>query len=134
MKIVSTAPNPLFYYGHQRQQRTDLAMVECLSFRHLPLDIHGCFVSEDTDLQLRAILRGVTLDPGFRRDDVAVYVFRCDWLLGYSEVASHWLRELLIAPNWHTFRGFSMAMTKSLLAPLSPGVRRYKKSEGENQR
>jgi len=44
---------------------------------------------------------------------------------GYAEVASHWLRELLLSPSMYTFTGFLIALTKALFAPILPGVRRH---------
>ena len=107
--------------------------------RQFLLDMRGYlggFVSEDTDLWLRAMRRGASM----RNLPDALLRYRIHEnqsiasRFGYAEVASHWLRELLIAPSWYTFRGFSMAMAKSLLVPLLPGVRRYRKSKAENQR
>ena len=89
----------------------------------------GGFVSEDTDLWLRALRNNASM----RNLPVALLRYRThkDQSIasrtGYAEVAGHWLRELLIAPNWYTIRGFSLALAKALLAPILPGMRRYQK-------
>lgn len=107
--------------------------------RQFLLDMRGYlggFVSEDTDLWLRAMRRGASM----RNLPDALLRYRIHEnqsitsRLGYAEVASHWLREFLIAPSWYTFRGFAIAMAKSLLVPLLPGVRRYRKSKAGSQR
>lgn len=48
-----------------------------------------------------------------------------------QDVVVLWLRELVMAPSWFGFRGFVLALTKALVAPLLPGVRRYRKPAKE---
>lgn len=107
--------------------------------RQFLLDMRGYlggFVSEDTDLWLRAMRRGANMKNlpdallRYRVHENQSIASR----FGYAEVASHWLRELLISPSWYTFHGFAIAMGKSLMVSLLPGVRRYKKDMGENRR
>ena len=107
--------------------------------RQFLLDMRGYlggFVSEDTDLWLRAKRRGASM----RNLPDALLRYRIHEnqsiasRLGYAEVASHWLREFLIAPSWYTFRGFAIAIAKSLLFPLLPGVRRHRKSKAGSQK
>lgn len=93
----------------------------------------GGFVSEDTDLWLRALRVRAAMKNlpipllRYRIHEYQSIVSR----QGYAEVASHWLRELLLAPSWYTFRGFTLALVKSLFAPILPGVRRYRRSDVE---
>lgn len=107
--------------------------------RQFLLDMRGYlggFVSEDTDLWLRALRKGASM----RNLPDALLRYRIHEnqsiasRVGYAEVASHWLREFLIAPSWYTFCGFAIAIAKYLLVPLLPGVRRYRKSKAGNQR
>lgn len=90
----------------------------------------GGFVSEDTDLWLRSLLRGANM----RNLPEALLRYRIHKnqsiasRLGYAEVASHWLRELLSSPSWYTFHGFALALVKSLFATILPGIRRHKKN------
>lgn len=91
----------------------------------------GGFMSEDTDLWIRALRAGATLKnlpaPLLRyriHDDQSIASRQ-----GYAEVASHWLREFLLVPSWYTFRGFIMALTKAICAPMLPGARRYRRSK-----
>lgn len=100
--------------------------------RQFLLDMRGYLgglVSEDTDLWLRALRNGANLRNlpdtllKYRIHEKQSIASRT----GYAEVAGHWLRELLITPNWYTIRGFSVALAKALLAPILPGMRRYQK-------
>lgn len=104
--------------------------------RQFLLDMRGYlggFVSEDTDLWLRALRAGASM----RNLPDALLRYRIHEnqsiasRLGYAEVASHWLRELLIAPCWYTVHGFIIALGKSLFAPMLPGARRYRSSKVE---
>lgn len=102
--------------------------------RQFLLDMRGYlggFLSEDTDLWMRAIRAGATMknlpDPLLRyriHENQSIASRQ-----GYAEVASHWLRELLLAPSWYTFRGFTLALAKSLFSPMLPSVRRYRRSK-----
>lgn len=87
----------------------------------------GGFVSEDTDLWLRARRAGATL--GNLQEPLLRYRVHESQSIasrqGYAEVAAHWLRELLIAPNVFTFKGFFVALSKALLVPWLPRIRRY---------
>lgn len=91
----------------------------------------GGFVSEDTDLWLRAIHAGARM--GNLSKPLLRYRVHSQQSLasrkGYAEVAGHWLRELLIAPSWYTFSGFCIALAKSLFTPILPGVRHYGRSK-----
>jgi len=95
----------------------------------------GGFVSEDTDLWLRALRAGASMRN--LPDALLRYRIHDNQSIssrqGYAEVASHWLRELLITPSWYTVRGFIIALTKSLFAPTLPGARRYRSSKVESQ-
>ena len=79
----------------------------------------GGFVSEDSDLWLRAVLAGGRLGNlpqvllRYRLHAAQATVSR----RGYSEVASHWLRELLAQPSWFLAKGFSIAVAKRLVSP-----------------
>lgn len=95
----------------------------------------GGYVSEDTDLWLRALRAGASMknlpDPllRYRIHENQSIASR----LGYAEVASHWLRELLITPSCYTISGFSVALFKTLFAPMLPGARRYRRTKAESQ-
>lgn len=106
--------------------------------RQFLLDIRGYlggYVSEDTDLWLRALRAGASMknlpDPllRYRIHENQSIASR----LGYAEVASHWLRELLIAPSWYTLRGFGVALFKAIVAPILPGIRSYRTIKEEHQ-
>ena len=93
----------------------------------------GGLVSEDTDLWLRARRVGATMrnlsEPLLRyriHENQSIGSRQ-----GYAEVASYWLRELLIAPSWYSARGFIIALAKSLFAPILPGARRYRSPKVE---
>lgn len=101
--------------------------------RQFLLDMRGYlggFVSEDTDLWLRA------LRAGAKMKNLPEHLLRyrihknqsINSCQGYAEVASHWLREMLLSPSLYTFTGFLIALTKALCAPMLPGVRRYRTS------
>ncbi len=87
------------------------------------LGLHGYlggFVSEDTDLWLRAVRQGGT----FRNVPAYLLSYRVHSgqssgsRRGYAEVAGHWLRELLTVPSWYVTKGFAIAMLKCLFVPL----------------
>lgn len=79
----------------------------------------GGFVSEDSDLWLRAVLAGGRL--GNLPQVLLQYRLHPEQSTvsprGYSELASHWLRELLAQPSWFLAKGFSVALAKRLVAP-----------------
>ncbi|WP_160012601.1 glycosyltransferase [Rhizobium sp. 18055] len=87
----------------------------------------GGFVSEDTDLWLRAQRAGASMKN--LPDALLSYRLHGNQSImssaGYAEVASHWLREWVIDPSWYHFRGLTIACMKALLARRLPGVRRY---------
>lgn len=89
----------------------------------------GGFVSEDTDLWLRAKRAG----GRFRNLPDALLRYRVHSQqstagnAGYAEVASHWLRELLITPGFYTLKGFSVALAKCIISPWRGKPRRSKK-------
>lgn len=95
----------------------------------------GGFVSEDTDLWLRALRAGATMRNlsipllRYRLHENQSIVSR----QGYAEVAGHWLRELILVPSWYTFRGFSTALAKALFAPILPGSKRYLNFKAKRQ-
>lgn len=80
----------------------------------------GGFVSEDTDLWLRARRLGGT----FRNIPNFLLSYRLHpgqsirSRQGYAEVAGHWLRELLVMPSWYATKGFFVSTVKCLLSPL----------------
>lgn len=87
----------------------------------------GGFVSEDTDLWLRARRAGAKVHNlpqpllRYRVHSHQTIATRT----GYAEVAGHWLREFLLAPSWYNARGFAIALGKALFSPLLPGIKRY---------
>lgn len=93
----------------------------------------GGFVSEDTDLWLRARRAGARMrnlpEPllKYRIHESQSVGSRN----GYAEMASHWLRELLVAPSWYTFKGFFFALGKALFVPSLPGKRAYKNAQSK---
>ncbi len=90
----------------------------------------GGFTSEDTDLWLRACRSGASL----RNLPQALLRYRVHTGQsiasgrGYAEVASHWLRELLVAPGWYPLKGFAIALAKSIGSRFLPNVGRYLKA------
>lgn len=89
----------------------------------------GGFVSEDTDLWLRADRMGAKM--GNLPDVLLHYRMHQGQSimssLGYAEVASHWLRECLLRPSFRSFRGLLISLGKFVTARWLPGVRRYRK-------
>lgn len=87
----------------------------------------GGFVSEDTDLWLRARRANATL----RNLPEALLRYRIHpgqsmaSRAGYAEVAAHWLRELLTDPSLFSLKGFAVALVKCVAAPLLPQAKRY---------
>ena len=89
----------------------------------------GGFTSEDTDLWVRANrakarmrnLPQVLLRYRVHANQVTASRF------GYPEVAAHWLRELLLYPNWYNIRGFSISLTKAVFSRFLPGIGRYRR-------
>jgi glycosyltransferase involved in cell wall biosynthesis len=85
----------------------------------------GGFVSEDFDLWLRALARGVTIinvpEPLLRYRMHSAQVSRSR--LGYAETAAHWYRELLARPGLYTAAGWAIATTKAILMPLRNWLR-----------
>jgi len=101
--------------------------------RQFLLDMRGYlggFVSEDTDLWLRAQKAGARM----RNLPEALLHYRVHGgqsimsRRGYAEVAAHWLRELLLFPSLYNTRGFVVAVAKTLFARFLPGIRRYQKN------
>jgi glycosyltransferase involved in cell wall biosynthesis len=99
--------------------------------RQLLLDLRGYlggFMSEDTDLWLRA-RRGHARMRNLSEPLLRYRVHSQQSIAsraGYAEVAAHWLRELLQNPSWYSTRGFLFALTKALFVPVLPGIRRYR--------
>lgn len=100
--------------------------------RHFLLDMRGYlggYMSEDTDLWLRAIRVGATM----RNIPEALLRYRIhpnqsiSSRLGYAEVAGHWLREFLLKPSMYSFRGLLFSFGKSLVVHFLPGVQRYRR-------
>ena len=79
----------------------------------------GGFVSEDSDLWLRAVLANGRL--GNIPKQLLRYRLHGEQATrsrrGYSEVAGHWLRELLIQPSWYLAKGFVIAIGKRIASP-----------------
>ena len=103
--------------------------------RQFLLDMRGYlggFVSEDTDLWLRACRANARMRNlpeallRYRVHDDQSIASRA----GYAEMAAHWLRELLIRPCWFSVKGFVVALLKAILAPMLPGTRRYRHVDG----
>ncbi|MDE2598246.1 MAG: glycosyltransferase [Rhodocyclaceae bacterium] len=99
--------------------------------RQFLLDMRGYlggFVSEDTDLWLRARRLG----GRFRNLPEPLLRYRIHGgqsiasRAGYAEVAAHWLREFLLAPGFYTFKGLCAALAKCLFAPWLPRARAYR--------
>lgn len=96
----------------------------------------GGFLSEDTDLWLRALRAGATMKSmpecllRYRIHENQSIASR----QGYAEVASHWLRELLIRPSWYTFMGFTLALAKTFVARKLSGIRHYRRAKVEKNR
>ena len=118
------------------KQRTVFCHPAVAIRRQFLLDMRGYlggYYSEDTDLWLRALRAGGCMQN--LPDALLRYRIHENQSIatrqGYAEVASYWLRELLIAPSWYTFLGFTQALVKSLVAPMLPGVRRYRRSKVE---
>ncbi len=90
----------------------------------------GGFVSEDTDFWLRAKRAG----GSFRNLPEALLRYRIHpqqstaGNAGYAEVASHWLRELLLKPSLFTLKGFAVALAKCVVSPWLTKMRRRKDS------
>jgi len=91
----------------------------------------GGFVSEDTDLWLRAVRAGGRL--GNLPQVLLRYRVHADQSTmsrrGYAEVAAHWLRELLAQPSWFFAKGFAIAIAKRLVSPWL-GHLRARRMEG----
>jgi glycosyltransferase involved in cell wall biosynthesis len=92
----------------------------------------GGFVSEDSDLWLRAVLAGGRL--GNLPQVLLRYRLHAEQSTvsrrGYSEVASHWLRELLAQPSWFLAKGFSIAVAKRLVSPWLGHLRDRRVEDG----
>lgn len=119
--------------------RTALCHPSVAIRRRFLLDMRGYlggYVSEDTDLWLRALRAGARIknlpDPLLRYRIHGNQSIASP--LGYAEVASHWLRELLIAPSWYGTKGFAVALFKAIFAKMLPGIGHYRKSKGKSQR
>ena len=88
----------------------------------------GGFTSEDADLWLRANRAGArmrNLPQVLLRYRVHANQSTAS-RAGYPEVAAHWLRELLLYPNWYNVRGFAISLTKAIFSRFLPGVGRYR--------
>lgn len=89
----------------------------------------GGFVSEDTDLWLRAERQGARM--GNLPDILLKYRLHQNQSimssLGYAEVASHWLRECLLRPSFRNIGGLLISLGKCLMASWAPGIRHYLK-------
>lgn len=96
--------------------------------RQFLLDLRGYlggFVSEDSDLWLRAQRAGARMR---NVPDVLLHyrVHSGQSIMsraGYAEMAAHWLREWLLALSWYHMRGLATAVIKALVMPWLPGVR-----------
>ena len=87
----------------------------------------GGYASEDTDLWLRAFRAGARMQN--LSEPLLRYRIHNEQSLttgnGYAEVAGHWLREWLIKPSYHNFKGIILAVGKSFFKRFLPGIRRY---------
>ena len=78
----------------------------------------GGFVSEDTDLWIRACRAG---GGSFKNLPETLLRYRkhseqsTGDKSGYSEVCAHWLRELLMMKNGYAFKGFAISLVKCCL-------------------
>lgn len=88
----------------------------------------GGYSSEDTDLWLRAKRAGAKMRnlPDFLLRYRVHNQQSISSKSGYAEVASHWLRELLINFSFYNFRGFLISLTKALLRSYLPGIKNYR--------
>lgn len=88
----------------------------------------GGFVSEDSDLWIRAARMGARM--GNLPDVLLRYRVHDQQSIttgaGYAEMAGHWLRELIMHPGIDTLHGFSVALLKALSGRFLPGVRGYR--------
>ena len=107
--------------------------------RQFLLDMRGYlggFASEDTDLWLRASRAGAR----FKNLPDALLRYRVHAgqsiasRAGYAEVASHWLREWLLAPSFYTFKGAFLSLIKCIAMSWLPGIRRYRATSSSNRR
>ncbi len=118
--------------------RTALCHPSVAIRRRFLLDMRGYlggYVSEDTDLWLRA-LRADARMKNLPNSLLRYRVHENQSIaspLGYAEVASHWLRELLITPSWYATKGLTVALIKAIFAKMLPGIGRYRKSKGKSQ-
>lgn len=89
----------------------------------------GGFNSEDLDFWLRA--RRVNARMGNLPDRLLRYRIHNNQSIalrrGYAEVAGHWLRELLICPDWFSIKGFFIALLKAIFASFLPSIQSYTK-------
>ena len=81
----------------------------------------GGFVSEDTDLWIRASRMGKGIYRNLSEPLLRYRVHSNQSTSndgGYSEVCAHWWRELLIMKNTYAFKGFSTSFAKYILVSL----------------
>jgi glycosyltransferase involved in cell wall biosynthesis len=81
----------------------------------------GGFVSEDTDLWIRAIRMGGGVFQNLPEPLLRYRIHPDQSTIdgsGYPEVSGHWWRELLIMKNFYTLKGFVISFTKYILASL----------------
>lgn len=105
--------------------------------RQFLLDMRGYlggFYSEDTDLWLRAIRMNARMknlaEPLLRyrvHGNQSISAGR-----GYAEVAGHWMRELLLSPNWFYLKGLMLAVVKCVFRKRLSGARRYMQDTDQN--
>lgn len=88
----------------------------------------GGFVSEDSDLWIRAARSGARM--GNLPDVLLRYRVHDQQSIatgaGYAEMAGHWLRELIMHPGAYPLHGFCVALFKALSGRYLPGVRGYR--------
>jgi glycosyltransferase involved in cell wall biosynthesis len=100
--------------------------------RQFLLDMRGYlggFVSEDTDLWIRASRAGAKMQN--LPEPLLLYRVHAGQSImsnaGYAEVTAHWLRELLLHFTWYNCRGFAFALFKYIFLRKLPGINQYKK-------
>ena len=102
--------------------------------RQFLLDMRGYlggFVSEDTDLWIRAGRAGARMQN--LAEPLLQYRVHSGQsimsIAGYAEVTAHWLREVLLDFTWYNLRGFVIALSKCVFVKFLPGINRYKKNQ-----
>lgn len=130
-RMIGTADYPLDHADIMRHMtvRTVICHPAVVIRRQLLLQLRGYLgglASEDTDLWLRAQRAGArfaNLPERLLRYRIHPQQATAD-RAGYAEVASHWLRELLIQPRWFAAEGLAVALAKWAISPILQRRRR----------